>query len=620
VRPLQYTNAFRSALERGTRTTTGQPGPDYWQQRVHYRIDAEINPATGRVTGDETLRYLNQSPDTLRQLVFLLYQNVFSEGVQRVRRVPITGGVTLDRVAIDGRVASDDPQGAGPRYAVDGTLMYLELPMPLPPGGETSVDIAWSFTVPPRGAPRTGHDQNEAYVVAQWYPQVAVYDDLLGWHARPYWSNGEFYLEYGDFEVSITAPEGWVVAASGTLQNDDEVLTDEVRMRLRRAIDSDRIVGIVTADELDAQATTAQDPGRVLTWRFAARDVRDFAFALSNRYLWDAAGVTVPDADGDGAPERVLVSALYRPKAPTWSNAVAYMQHALAFHAQRWHAYIYPHITAAEGPIGGMEYPMLVFIGNPRDELGLYSVLSHEIAHQWWAMMVGSNESEHGWMDEGLATFTEDLSVAERFPQAEPRTATLDRYLSIAGRDQERPVMREGDLYGIGPQYGIATYHKPATLFRALEAVIGERTVHRALAVYARRWMLKHPTPWDLFHTIGDVAGRDLDWFWRPWFHETATLDQAIERVITTTTETGETVTIVIEDQGEAPMPVPLRLTLADGSVRDETLPVEPWLDGRVRQMLRLVLPSPVRRVEIDPLRLLPDVDRSDNVWNRPGT
>lgn len=614
VRPLPFTNAFRAGLDQGTRTTSGQPGPRYWQQRVHYRIDAEIDPASGRVTGAETLRYLNQSPDTLRQLVFLLYQNVFSEGVQRVRRVPVTGGVSLERVAVDGRAASAEAQQAnGPRYRVDGTIMTLDLPVPLAPGGETSVDIAWSFTVPPRGAPRTGHDDHEAYVVAQWYPQVAVYDDLQGWHARPYWSNGEFYLEYGDFDVTITAPEGWIVAASGTLQNPEEVLSEEVQMRLRRAIEADRAVGIVTADELEAQAATVRDPGGTLTWSFAARDVRDFAFATSNRYVWDAAGVNLPDANGDGVPERVLVNALYRPEAPTWAGrAVDMMRHSVRFHAERWHPYIYPHITAAEGPIGGMEYPMLVFIGNPRDEVGLYSVLSHEIAHQWWAMMVGSNESEFGWMDEGLASYTEDLSVTDRYPRVDAPALTMMSYLSIAGSDQERPIMREGDLYGIGPQYGVATYSKPATLFRALEYVIGQQPMRNALRVYARRWLLKHPTPYDLFHTMEDVAGRDLDWFWWPWFYETATLDHAVARV---TADSAETL-ILIEDLGDAPMPVPVRITFADGTTRDERLPVEPWLDGRVRQLLRIESTARVTQVEIDPDGLLPDVDRSNNVWS----
>ena len=618
VRPVPLPRAFERAVANGTRTLDGRPGPRYWQQRVEYRIDAELDPATARLNGVETIVYHNQSPDTLSTIVFHLYQNVFSEGVQRVRRVPITGGLVVERVAIGGAEARPAGAAAQPgrsTYTVDGTLMRLALPRPLPPGGRTEIEIAWHFTVPPRGAPRTGHDANQVFVVAQWYPQVATYDDLNGWHARPYWSNGEFYLEYGDFDVALTLPEGWLVTASGQLENPDEVLDANVLQRLARVNGSDDIVRVVTQDDVAAGAVTVREPGGQLTWRFAARDVRDFAFAASNRYVWDAARAVLPDAGADGRPDTVRVDALYRADAPNWRNAAAYTRHALGFHARNWHAYIYPRIGAAEGPIGGMEYPMLVFIGAPAQPIDLYAVLSHEVAHQWWSMMVGSNETLYAWQDEGLTTYVEDLSVAERFPGSEPAVQTRDAYLAIAGTDGERPSMREPDLYGIGSQYGIATYFKPATAFRALGAVIGDSTVHAGLRVYARRWLLKHPAPWDLFNTIEDVAGRELDWFWHSWLYTTATLDYAITAVDIASTATGERVRVTIEDQGEAPMPVPLVATFADGSIRRFTVPVEPWLDGRVRQRLVLDVPAGIRRIEID--AVLPDVDPGDNVWVR---
>jgi hypothetical protein len=619
LRPVPVTDAFGEAVRNGTRTMDGRPGPRYWQQRVEYRIAAELDPARARVQGEETITYHNRSPDTLSHLVLHLYQNVFAPGVQRVRRVPPTDGITLENVAVDGATArAASPQAGRATYRIDGTVMTLQLPRPLPPGGRVSLDIAWHFTVPPRGAPRTGHDDREAFVVAQWYPQIATYDDIHGWHDLPYWSNGEFYLEYGDFDVSLTVPEGWLVGASGTLQNAEEVLAPQTLERLDAARTQNDIVRVVTADDHQAGLVTVQEPGGQLTWRFTAGNVRDFAFAASNRYLWDATRAVTPDADGDGRPEIVAVNALYRPEAAAWRRAAEYMRHATTFHAERWFPYQYPQITAAEGPIGGMEYPMLVFIGAPADPVALYSVLSHEIAHQWWSMLVGSNETRYAWQDEGLATYVEDLSVKDFFPESEPQAATRDSYLNIAGTDIEKPIMTQPDLFGIGPQYGVAAYTKPGTLFHTLAALAGEDRVQAALRVYANRWKNAHPAPWDLFHTVEDVIGRDLDWFWTPWFFETATLDQAIVAVdVAPADSAGERVTITIEDQGDAPLPVPLTITLANGQTQEVLLTVDAWLEGRVRQQTTIVVPAAVQRIEIDAAGRLPDVDRGDNVWVR---
>jgi hypothetical protein len=611
VRPVPYSRAFARALERGTRTEHGAPGPRYWQQRVQYRIDAELDPATARLSGVQSVVYHNNSPDTLRELRFMLYQNAFAPGVPRTRTVPITGGMTLERVSAEGRDARGQDAISGPlTYAVDGTQMRLALPRALPPGASTTVEIAWSFTVPPRGAPRTGHIDNEVFVVAQWYPQVATYDDIHGWHAVPYWTNGEFYLEYGDFEVALTLPEGWLVDASGVLQNPDEVLPGPVRARVARALAQDSIVSVVTEEDVEAGAATERAPGEQLEWRFVARDVRDFAFATSNRYVWDATRALLPDAHADGRPDTVLVNAFYRPQFEAWREGARYARHAVRFHAERWHPYIYPKITAAEGPIGGMEYPMIVFIGSPSNPVSLYAVISHEIAHEWYPMMTGSNESRYAWQDEGLVTYVEDLSVSDFFPQEDPALATQASYLGIAGSDVEAEIMRAPDLFGRGPQYGVAAYTKPGTLLRALGGVIGEETVHRGLQRYAQQWLLKHPTPWDFFAIMEAVAGTDLDWFWHPWFFETATLDQAVAAV----RQDATSATIVVEDLGDAPMPVLLRVTRADGTTVEQALPVDPWLAGRTTQSL--TVEGQVTHVAIDPDLRFPDVQRENNVWS----
>lgn len=620
VRPAVPTTAFLGAVERGTRTMDGRPGAGYWQQDVDYRIDAELAPATALLQAEQVIRYRNNSPDTLHSVLIHLHQNAFAGGAPRVRAVPVTGGMTIRRVTVDGRQTRRAGSGtgtSGPRFRIDGTLMWIDLARPILPGATTQLEIGWHFTVPPTGAPRTGHADREAFVIAQWYPQVAVYDDLRGWHDTPYWTNGEFYLEYADFDVALTVPEGWLVTATGALENAGDVLAANVLARLDRANAEDGIISVVAADDIEQQTVTQQHQGGQLTWRFSARDVRDFAFATSNRYVWDATRATLPDADGDGRSENVRVNALYRPGTPEWENAARYMRHAVAFHAEHWGSYLYPHITAAEGPVGGMEYPMLVFIGGSRTAQSLYSVLSHEIAHQWWPMMVGSNESHNAWQDEGPVTYANDLALRDYFDGITPELTTQDAYLNIAGSDDELPIMTRPDRFGVGPQYGVAAYRKPGTLLRALGGVVGDDVVRTGLREYTVRWLLKHPTAYDFFHVMEDVARRDLDWFWSPWFFDTAVMDQAIETVDATPLGSGERVTIRVADHGSAPMPVLIAVTMADGQVHELRLPVEPWLDGRVEQTVTVDLPTAVARVEIDPARLFPDVDRANNVWQR---
>ena len=621
VEPVPVPPDFAAAVEAGTRTLDGRPGPRYWQQEVSYRIEAELDPATARVQGEETVTYRNNSPDTLGLLVFHVYQNLFSEGVQRTRSVPITGGMTIERVAVDGQPAAQLGGGrptprTGAAFQVVETLMYVRLPAPLAPGESVDVDVAWHFTVPPPGAPRTGHIDHEVYNIAQWYPQVAVYDDVAGWHTWPYLGNGEFYLEYGDFDVSLTVPEGWVVVATGELQNPEEVLTDQVRRRLDQALRSDDIVHVITEADFGPGSATQRAPGGQLTWRFVGRDVRDFAWATSNRYLWDATRAVV----GEGDDERVVaVHALYRPSAESWRESARFTQHAFKFLDDKWFPYIYPQITSVEGPIGGMEYPMITFVRDFGSARTVYSVIAHEVAHQWWPMMVGNNETFFAWMDEGLGTFIENQAVDDFFDEDDAFRGELQRYLQVAGTGQELPIMRKADLYGVYALFGTAAYSKPAVLLRALGGVIGEETVEEALREYGERWLLKHPYPLDFFNTVEDVAGRDLDWFWYPWWYETAVMDQAIVNVDVAPADGGEQLAITIEDQGEAPLPVLLVITLENGETREVVVPVDVWLAGARRTTQTVTVPGRVASVAIDPELIFPDVDRSDNVWQRAG-
>ncbi len=618
ARPLPVSRAFQAAIASGTRTESGAPGRNYWTQEVDYDIRAELDPETTTLQGSETITYRNRSPEPLGVLILHLYQNLFSEGADRTRTVPITGGMTIERVELGGRELSrvQTPQRGG--YLVLGTLMAVYPDAAIPVQGSAELDIDWSFVVPPEGAPRMGHIDRELFNVGQWYPQAAVYDDLEGWHTWPYLGNGEFYLEYGDFDVAITVPEGWLVGATGSLQNGDEVFPGTILDRLDRALVSDEVVQVVGESERGAGTATRTDPTGTLTWRFRAEGVRDFAFATSSEYVWDATRAITPDANGDGQDEVVAVHALYRPTVDSWSESAEYVRHAVTFHAERWHPYPWPQMTGAEGPVGGMEYPMLTFVRAFPEARTVYETLNHEIGHMWYPMMIGSNEPSYAWMDEGLTTYIEGYATGDYFDEPEYWRTDQNAYLSVAGEDFETPSMRHADLHGPNGTYPFASYWKPATMLKTLEALIGQDTVWEALREYTDRWMYRHPDPLDFFNTVESVAGRDLDWFWHPFWYETAYLDHAIEDVQMGQGAAGAPVArVTVMDLGSAPLPATIELELSGGQTLVETIPVEVWLEGATRHTLTVSLPAgaTVERAEIDPDELFPDVDRDNNAW-----
>ncbi|HEU4451590.1 MAG TPA: M1 family metallopeptidase [Longimicrobium sp.] len=628
LRPVPTTSAYRAALAEGTRSATGAPGPRYWQSSVSYRIQAELDPATAELRGSERVVWRNRSRDTLSSIVLNLYQNVFTETARRNRVAQNTGGVTLTRVAAQGtalaaqptsriRVAANPAANAPVGYAVDGTLARLVLPRAVTPGDSVVLEIDWHHRVPPAGTFRTAYEDAlgaRAFNVAQWYPQVATYDDVNGWDATPYLGDGEFYLEYGDFDVSITLPAGQIVGATGTLANAGDVLSAQTRERLDRAARSDSVVRVVTAADLDAGTATARRTGS-LTWRFVARDVRDFAFATSDRYLWDAARAS--GAGSGAAPRPVVVNAYYRPGAPGWDRAWRYGQHSIEFFSRELIPYIYPQVTIAEGPIGGMEYPMLVFIPRAGSATSLHAVIAHEVGHEWFPMMIGQDEAAYAWMDEGLTSYGEDRAARAFFPEEEdPRLGTQQSYLNVAGRDNEVPLMRHTDLVSPYGARTVAAYTKPAAMLVALRAVLGDAVFDRAMRTYANEWLLKHPTPWDFFATFERVSGRDLDWFFYPAWFETGVLDQAI--VAVEPVEGG--VNVVVRDLGDLPMPTTVAVTTEGGTMVESDIPLETWTrEGRRTATVALPTSGRVTRVEIDPRRLFPDADRSNNVWTPAG-
>jgi hypothetical protein len=627
--PVYEIPAFTGAVERGTRTRSGRPGASNWVQHARYRIDARLDAANARLEGRERVVYLNNSPDTIRTVAVHLRQNVFAPGSPRRSAVPITGGVKLGRVAVAGKPIRSTGSSRALRsmsdgsYTVDGAVMWIRLPTPLLPNDSTRLEIAWSFTPPPSPSDgREGREGNHLYFLGYWYPQVAVYDDVHGWVADPYLNVAEFYMDPADYDVRITVPHGWPVGATGTLQNPDSVLSRQTLDRLARARATREVVHVLTAADRASGAGFARG-GKEATWHFLANDVRDFAWGTSDRYNWDATIALVPGASS-GATDTVMISSFFRihPSAAAWPiGGARFTRDAIEKMSEYLWPYPWPQMTSMEGVLtgGGMEYPMMTLMQPWADTLSLAGDLMHETGHMWFPMQVGSNETRYPWMDEGLTQF--DVAQGMRVIYGEPRKGGRPNdsepgqrrlYLQQARAGHEMALMTLGDLSD-PDLYFIMYYDKTAQVLSALRAVLGEETFHRAYREYGRRWIGRHPYPADFFNTMSDVSGRDLSWFWRSWFYEPWSLDQAIAAV----REEGDSVAITVEDRGLAPMPVVVAVTREGGEVQRIEAPVDVWLRGARTWTAKVPAAPRVVSVEIDPEEAFPDIDRYNQRWKR---
>ncbi|HEY3280350.1 MAG TPA: M1 family metallopeptidase [Gemmatimonadales bacterium] len=600
------------------RQGSGRPGPAYWQQRADYSIAVTLDTATHTIRGSETIRYTNHSPDTLRYVWLQLDQNIYREDSRghdlnpadaRFAGAGFSGGYTIESMQAVRRTARQAVTRAPLRMTVNGTVMRVDLDRPLAPGAVATLDLAYRFQVPEHGSDRMGRErfpEGWLYEIAQWYPRMAVYDDVRGWNTEQYLGQGEFYLEYGDIDFAVTVPRGFVVAGTGTLQNPLEVLTAAQRARLATALRSDSTVAIIAKAEVGSPATRPAGAGATLTWRFAAKNVRDVAWAAAPNFIWDASGWN-----------GILMQSFYPPVADSiWRESTRMVRHSIKHYSEKWFAYPYPTAINVNGPVGGMEYPMLVFCANRRSRQGLFGVTTHELGHNWFPMIVGNNERLYAWMDEGFNTFINIYSTRAYFPeQASQRGSQADAWAQFAASGRDEPAMLPADR--ILPQaLGAVAYSKPAAgLYLLRQAIVDSTRFDAAFREYVRRWAFKHPTPADFFRSMEDGLGEDLSWFWRGWFYRTDVVDQAVDSVRTRRDSSGTTLTgIYVSTPGGLPMPVDLRLAFADGSAQAVRLPVEIWYLGS-RFLYTRVFPSELVKVEIDPDRNFPDVRRSNNVW-----
>ena len=546
-----------------SRPATGEPGPDYWQQRADYKIKIKLDENSRSVSGTETIKYTNNSPLTLNYIWIQLDQNIFKQdSINNLTRPWWGENKSVDFSILRRQNFMDNFNGGfrdlsfkinnkvAQTFLV-GTHIRLNLEKPLKPGGSTEINISWSYALVEENAVRARNgyesfaDGNDIFLLAQWYPRVTVFSDYEGWHNKEFVGNGEFTLEFGNYEVEITVPSDHVVAATGVLINDNDVLNATQKKRILQAKKSEKPIFIITPEE--ALKNELEKNTQTKTWIFKAENVRDFAWASSRKFIWDAAGFRQDSKDN---PLVMAMSFYPNEGEPLWSKySTEAVMHTMKVYSKYSFDYPYPTAQSINGPVGGMEYPMITFNG-PRTELEedgtrtysrsekefLIGVVIHEVGHIYFPMTVNSDERQWTWMDEGLNTFIQYLAEQEwdinyRSDRGEPRWITD----FMSSRNQV-PIMTNSESL---LQFGNNAYAKPATALVILrETILGRELFDQAFKEYANRWKFKRPTPYDFFRTMEESSGVDLDWFWRGWFYSTDHVDISLNNIHIATLDT----------------------------------------------------------------------------------
>ncbi len=608
-----------------TRSASGQPGPKYWQNRADYQLTASLNEAKREITGSETLTYTNNSPDKLGFLWMYVDQNLFRDDSRGKAVIPVKGSRNGDKgekfdsgakiksvrllTSVNGKATEKEVP-----FEISDTRMQVLLPQEIKPGSSVKLKIDFSFISPIFGSDRMGVQETKngsIFEVAQWYPRMCVYDDVRGWNTPPYLGAGEFYLEYGDFDVNITAPAKHIVVCSGELQNPGDVYTAEQQKRWAAAANSDKTVMIRSADEVTNAASRPAGKS-TLTWHFKIKNARDVAWASSASFIVDAAKINLPSGKKSLAVSAYPVES---DGSGAWSRSTEYTKSCIENYSKRWFEFPYPAATNVAGITGGMEYPGIVFCEYTSRGSDLWGVTDHEFGHTWFPMIVGSNERQFAWMDEGFNTFINKLS-GEDFNNGEYKGPKENQHMKgeYLTNPELEPIMTIPD--GLKEaNLGILAYDKPASgLVILREQVLGAARFDRAFRTYVARWAFKHPQPDDFFRTMENVAGEDLGWFWRSWFVNNWRLDQSVVSVAYQKNDPAKGSVISIANLEKMPMPVTVEVTGKSGAKTRMTLPVEIWQRNN-DWSFKFPSTEEIQTVTLDPDNVLPDVNTSNNVW-----
>jgi hypothetical protein len=620
---LLFNPLFNYQVNTPTRSGTGSPGPQYWQNRADYKINVALDDQANTVAGDVEISYTNNSPDKLSYLWIQLDQNQFnpkSRGSMssnifggRFAQSGFEGGYEISSVQVE----QNGKKSTG-NYVVSDTRMQVRLPEVVnEKGGAVKVKITYSYKVPPYGSDRTGMQETKngiIYEIAQWYPRMCVYDDVEGWNVLPYLGSGEFYLDYGNFEFAITAPANHIVVGSGELLNPAEVYTSEQMNRWNQAANSDKTVIIRGKDEVTkADSRPAKDK---LTWRFRIQNARDVAWASSKSFIIDAARINLPSGR-----KSMAISAYPTESDRGWNRSTEYTKASMEFYSKTYFEFPYQAATNVAGRCAGMEYPGIVFCGWQDEGEGLWGVTDHEFGHTWFPMIVGNNERKFAWMDEGFNTFINALSTQAfnngEYARPNPFTFGMPptQFANLAFGEKTEPIMTIPDVLADGNALGVMAYGKPAYgLFILRSYVIGDDRFDYAFKQYINRWAFKHPTPYDFFKSMEDGAGEDLGWFWRAWFYENWSFDQGIKEAVYIDQDPSKGAIITVENLEKMALPTVVEIETADGSKTRVKLPVEVWQRGG-SWTFRTDTKLAIKSITLDPDKILPDSNPKNNTW-----
>ncbi|MES2485266.1 MAG: M1 family metallopeptidase [Bacteroidota bacterium] len=597
------------------RAASGVPGPKYWQNSADYVIEAELDDKANILKGKLTMTYHNNSPQELPYIWMYVEQNRFTETSRGTLTTPIMGnrysgdtdgGLTITNV-------SAKTKGTSTKFLISDTRMQVYFAEPLKPGKEATVSMNFEFHVPEAGMDRMGRletDGGVTYSMAQWYPRAAVYDDVVGWNTEPYLGAGEFYVEYGNFDYKVTVPYNHIVVGSGELVNAKEVLTKEQLNRWEQAKNSDKTVFLITQDEAGNPAKTRPMQSGKVTWHFKMTNSRDVAWASAKNFIWDAARINLPSG------KKAMAQSVYTTESAgerAWGRSTEYTKASIEHYSSNWFEFPWPTAVNVASNAGGMEYPGLSFCSAGSSGAELWDVTDHEFGHNWFPMIVGSNERRYAWMDEGFNTFINYYSTVA-FNNGEYQSDVAKSRSRVHWfKSKYRESIATYPDVARSMNLGYTAYYKPATgLIMLREYILGPERFDYAFRQYIKNWAFKHPQPSDFFNAMDNAAGENLNWFWRGWFIENANIDLGIKEV--NTVKGGTTITFT--NTGTMPAPVVFKVTFEDNTTEIRTLPVEVWQRANEWKYL-LKSEKVVIKVEIDPGRFLPDITASDNIWTK---
>lgn len=597
---------FQHAYLSGTRAADGNPGAAYWQNRADYSLKISFDPHTLLLKGEETIVYANNSPDMLNRLVIHLFPNLFQRGIMRdypVNEADENEGVTIEKLVI-GKQSFTIPDD--PRITFSGTNLFVNPAESLMPGSKTTLQISWHYTVNKGSHVRTGQVDSTSFFLAYVFPRIAVYDDVDGWDNWSYSGLQEFYNDFGNFDAEISVPDGYMVWATGTLQNAAAVFSPVIYDRFRKASSGDQLVQII--DSTDYHTGHIMKPG--VSWKFSATDVTDFAFAISNHYLWQGSSVMVDSVTG----RRVLVDAAYDRHSPDFFEVADVARRCVEIMSFQYPAYPfpYPHITVFQG-LDQMEYPMMVNDNVSYTRKDMVQLTSHEIMHTYFPFYMGINETKYAWMDEGWATIGESV-ISPLLGEPEDDGIYMRKpYEGIAGTDVEVPLITNTKLL-TGNTYLINAYGKPGIFYAELQDLLGDQLFFKTLHAYMDRWHGKHPTPFDFFCTFNQVSGQNLDWFFKPWFFENAFPDLGLKVTPMNKSKksTANSYQITIEKVGALPVAINLQIILENDSIITRHFPASVWKSGNKEFSFTIQEKKAVKYFELGS-PFIPDVNYDNN-------